>query len=826
MAPTPESFETARERGSGTSQHHAVPESHYFVGDVVENITNEPYREPSFDHQRQTELDRTYSVLTRNESVRRMDSQETLRRTALERESFQQADVIAELIHSLRNSEMDADSMHRRNASSYSFEPIELEQLEGATPVEPQSRNMSSLSHYTHHSNHDSYLPHDSLPVKKPYTASNTDSAVSLGAPSLPMKKKRASSASRHPLSMSATPPEDDPVRDEPAEPELPPREPPQTQYPPPAKLALILISLYIGIFLVALDRTIMGPAIPEITNQFHSLGDVGWYGSAYMLTSCGFILLYGRLYTFFSTKMIFLTAVSLFEVGSAVCGAASSSTILIVGRAIAGIGASGIFTGAILIILEIVPLHRRPLLQGLFGACFGVASVAGPLLGGVFTGSKALTWRWCFYINLPLGGVTILVTVLFLKLNETKTRNGWKDTVKRLDPIGTILFLPSITCLLLALEWGAADYEWSDPIIIALLTVFAILLVAFVAWQGYTRHTTATVPARIAFQRSVAFGGLSQFAVGSTMLTVSMYIPLWFQAIDNVSAMQSGIRTIPLVLSVVVGSIVSGGGTQKIGYYTPFMIAGSVLMSVGAGLLTTWNTHISSGIWIGYQIMLGLGVGFTMQHPNLAIQIVLEKPDIPTGTALLSLCQTLGGAVFVAVGQNTFIDKFLAGLMAIPGIKDPHRLVEAGATDLTTMVPAGVRDAVLEAYNNSLTKGPFFACMIVACLTVPAALGMEWRSVKEGMQQPPQQRPSSQNDEEAAITSSPVMRSRATTLDVAESHMQKDDLESLQPPNPRYSGWRNSYRMVGDFSWVLIKRMNRDIKEDLDNPARRGGVR
>jgi MFS family permease len=517
-------------------------------------------------------------------------------------------------------------------------------------------------------------------------------------------------------------------------------------EYPSPIKTALIMLSLYISIFLVALDRTIIGPAIPQITNQFHSTSDIGWYGSAYMLTSCGFILLYGRIYTFFSTKIVFLSGILLFEAGSAICGAATSSLMLIIGRAVAGLGSSGIFTGAILIMLNTVPLAKRPMLQGLFGACFGVASVAGPLLGGAFTGSK-LTWRyvfpppcklvtyannsrWCFYINLPLGGFTVIIVLFFLRLEEKKPKlNSWMETAKSLDPIGTILFLPSITCLLLALEWGA-EHPWSSPHIIALLTAFAVLFCLFILWQYYTRHTTATVPARVLFQRSVLAGGASQFFVGATMLTVSIYIPLWFQANKHDSAISSGIHTIPLVLSVVVGSISSGGLTQKIGYYTPFMILGSCLMAIGTGLLTTWNMHTATGSWVGYQIILGLGVGFTMQHPNLAIQVVLPKQDVATGTALLSLCQTLGGAVFVAVGQNVFIDKFTTALEHIGGL-DPERVVSSGATSLRHAVPAGLLQRVFEAYNTSLTKGPFLAAVFVACLGVPAALGMEWRSVK-----------------------------------------------------------------------------------------------
>jgi MFS family permease len=309
-------------------------------------------------------------------------------------------------------------------------------------------------------------------------------------------------------------------------------------KYPGPFRLTIIMLAIYIPIFLVALDRTIIGTAIPQITNQFHSISDIGWYGSSYMLTSCSFILLYGRLYTFFSTKAVFLSGIFLFEVGSAICGAAPTSLALIIGRAIAGLGSSGIFTGAISIMMYTVPLHRRPLLQGLFGACFGVASVAGPLLGGVFTDSK-LTWRWCFYINLPLGAFTIAACVFLLKIEEEKPKLGWKELFFMLDPLGTLLFLPCIVCLLIGMEWGGAEMEWSDSRVIALLVVFAVLFTAFVALQAYTRNTTATVPARILLQRSIAFGGLFQFLVGAAMLTVSIYLPLWFQAIKGESAVR-----------------------------------------------------------------------------------------------------------------------------------------------------------------------------------------------------------------------------------------------------------------------------------------------
>lgn len=211
-----------------------------------------------------------------------------------------------------------------------------------------------------------------------------------------------------------------------------------QIEYPTGPKLWVIIGSLYLAMFLVALDRTIIATAIPRITDSFNSIDDIGWYGSAYLLTACGFILLYGRVYTFHSTKWTFLSGITLFEIGSAVCGAAPSSNALIVGRAIAGFGSSGIMTGAITIMINTIPLARRPIFQGMFGAVFGVASVAGPLLGGAFTDSKA-TWRWCFYINLPIGAFTIAALIFFLHLNERgkKHLTLWQQFV-HLDPIGT----------------------------------------------------------------------------------------------------------------------------------------------------------------------------------------------------------------------------------------------------------------------------------------------------------------------------------------------------------------------------------------------------
>lgn len=200
---------------------------------------------------------------------------------------------------------------------------------------------------------------------------------------------------------------------------------------------------------------------MPQITDDFHSVTDIGWYGSAYLLTTCAFQLLFGKLYVFFPIKTVFLASIGLFELGSAVCGAAPSSVAFIIGRALAGIGGGGIFAGTIVVMIHSVPLHRRPKYQGAFGAVFGIASVVGPLLGGAFT-SKA-TWRWCFYINLPLGGVALLVIILVLRPPDQDLGGAslW-EKLRQLDFAGTTVLVPGVVCLLLALQWGGVEYAVS----------------------------------------------------------------------------------------------------------------------------------------------------------------------------------------------------------------------------------------------------------------------------------------------------------------------------------------------------------------------------
>ena len=445
------------------------------------------------------------------------------------------------------------------------------------------------------------------------------------------------------------------------------------------------------------------------------------------MLTASSFQLIMGRIYTFYNPKWVFLYAIGVFEVGSAICGAAPNSTVFIVGRAVAGTGSSGIFSGAIVIIMNLVPLHKRPIIQGLVGAIFGISSVVGPLLGGVFT--TKVSWRWCFYINLPVGGVAIIILILILHIpTAKKAGTPWRQQILQLDPIGTVFFLSGIVCLLLALQWGGSIYAWGNGRIIALLVLFVVCIGVFIGvqiWKG----ETATVPPRIATQRSIAAAMWSQFCIGSAMMTLVYYIPIWFQAIKDVNAIKSGIDTLPLLLSLVVASISAGFLVTKIGYYTPFMIVNSVVMSIGAGLLTTWSPDTMHPKWIGYQFVFGFGLGMGMQQASLAAQAVLPRKDAPIGIALVMFCQQMGGAVFVSVGESVFTNQLVKGLKNVAGIS-PAAVVNTGATDLRHVVNPSNLHGVLVAYNQAITK-TFTVVLAMSCFSIIGALCIEWKNIK-----------------------------------------------------------------------------------------------
>lgn len=453
------------------------------------------------------------------------------------------------------------------------------------------------------------------------------------------------------------------------------------------------------------------------------------------MLTNCAFQLLFGKLYGIFSIKCTFLTSIVLFEIGSAVCGAAPNSVALIFGRAVAGLGAGGITAGVIAILVHSVPLHKRPRYQGFFGGVFAVASVMGPLVGGAFT--TDVSWRWCFYINLPLGAVVFVVVSLLLKIQAQPGKPGQADTplkekLRRIDALGMLALVPAVVCLCMALQWGGTKYSWGSGRVIALLVLSAVLLLAFVAVQIWRPEQQVTVPPRILCQRSIAAGFLAACCMGAHMTIFAYYLPVWFQAIQGVSAVTSGVRTLPMMMPVVVASVVTGLLIVRIGYYTPFLILGTCLAAAGAGLLTTLSVDSSTAQWAGFQLLYGFGLGFSSQAPNMAAQTVLPRPDVALGASLMFFGQQLLGAIFTSVGENVLDSQLTHRFNAIPGLSlTPQQIQGAGATEVLNLVPTSDRPAALVAYNDSL-RVVFRVGLILASISILGALAMEWRTVKK----------------------------------------------------------------------------------------------
>jgi hypothetical protein len=336
------------------------------------------------------------------------------------------------------------------------------------------------------------------------------------------------------------------------------------------------------------------------------------------------------------------------------------------------------------------------------------------------------------FYINLPIGAATIFALVFILQTPTPPTAAGLsvKEQLIRLDPVGNLFFLPSIICLILALQWGGNDYPWNSTRVIVLLVLFSVLFLAFIGIQIHLGDN-ATVPLRVIKQRSVASGFLLTFCCGASMMVMVYYLPIWFQAIQGVSAVESGIRVLALVLSLVVGSVLAGMITYQSGYYTPAAIVSSVVMSVGAGLLSTWQLDTSSQKWIGYQIIYGIGLGLGFQQAQTGVQTVLAKDDVPMGAALIFFGQTLGGAVFLAVAQNVFSSKLASGLPTVAGF-DPRTVLNSGATEFRQFVPEQYLDGVLNAFNVAI-QNAIYVSLAMSCLSIVGAVTMEWYSIKNG---------------------------------------------------------------------------------------------
>jgi hypothetical protein len=309
------------------------------------------------------------------------------------------------------------------------------------------------------------------------------------------------------------------------------------------------------------------------------------------------------------------------------------------------------------------------------------------------------------------------------------QSASGWLAKIKQLDPLGNLVFFPGVVCLVLALQWGGTTYSWQNARIIVLLVLCFILIAAFIGvqiWKG----DAGTVPPRIIRQRSIAASIWFTFFNGAGMMVVMYYLPIWFQAIKGVSAVKSGIMLLPTVLSVVIGAISSGIIISKTGYYSPFFLISSILMPVGAGLLSTFTINTGAAKWIGYQILFGISLGFGSQQPINVVQTVLARIDVSTGTAIIFFIRFLGAAIFVPVAENIFLNQLVKKLQNLPGIST-EAITNGGATELRSLASGADLNTLLIDYNAAIMD-VFYMCTATSAITIFGAVLVEWKSLKE----------------------------------------------------------------------------------------------
>ncbi|KAK1996713.1 major facilitator superfamily transporter [Colletotrichum falcatum] len=516
--------------------------------------------------------------------------------------------------------------------------------------------------------------------------------------------------------------------------------EPANHQYATPQELALLSTVFTIATFMIAIDGSILATAIPKITSDFHQLDDVPWYGSAYLFTEMAFQPTFGRLYTLFEARVLYLLSIILFEAGSVLCAASPNSAVLITGRVVSGTGAAGLLCGSLAVYGRSVPLRARPFGMALVTSMYGIAGVLGPTLGGLITDTPQLTWRFCFWINLPFGAVTFAIAYKILKAKTpVHGRLSLRQKLEKLDVLGASMLLIGLVTLFFALQWGGSKYPWSDPRVYACLIVSGVFTAAFVLLQA-TKKEEAIIPVRILSQRTVAISCVFNMLMSMAHNTHMYYLAFYFQAVLGTNAVTSGARCLAYGVPCSVAIVVTGACVSSRGHYVPFMWLGSGVFVAGCALLQRLDAGSSAGEWLGFQVLAGAGIGLAEQVPFIAVQVVLPGDDMPTACALVVFHRLLGGAVGLSIASNLFSQELSRGLAGAPagGAVDAGAVRYAGASGLASAVPAADLPLVRGIFGRAVSRA-FVLPIAAAGISLLLSFGMQRRWIPDDRVRPAQ---------------------------------------------------------------------------------------
>ncbi|AVV42847.1 MFS transporter [Streptomyces sp. ID05-04B] len=464
--------------------------------------------------------------------------------------------------------------------------------------------------------------------------------------------------------------------------------------------------ALLLGMLLAALDQTIVSTALPTIVSDLGGMEHLSWVVTAYLLASTAATPLWGKLGDQYGRKRLFEAAIVLFLIGSALCGMAQNMPQLIAFRALQGLGGGGLMVLSMAIVGDIVPPRDRGRYQGLFGAVFGATSVLGPLLGGLFT--EHLSWRWVFYVNLPVGVVALAVIAAVLRIPHRSTKHV-------IDYPGTFLIASVATCLVLVASLGGTTWDWGSPQIVALALLGALLAVAFVAVER--RAAEPVLPLKLFRVRTFTLSAVISFIVGFAMFGAMTYLPTFLQVVHGVSPTMSGVHMLPMVVGMLLSSTGSGQVVSRTGRWKVFPVAGTAVTALGLLLLHRLDEHSSTFEMSVCFFVFGLGLGLVMQVLVLIVQNAVPYEDLGVATSGATFFRSIGasfgvaifGTVFAARLGDKLADAF-AGVRLPPGVSaDALESDPRGIEGL----PSDLRPSVLDAYASAITDVFLYAAPV-----------------------------------------------------------------------------------------------------------------
>ena len=470
-------------------------------------------------------------------------------------------------------------------------------------------------------------------------------------------------------------------------------------------QILVVFSGLMAGMLLAALDQTIVSTALPTIVGDLGGLDHLSWVVTAYLLTTTASTPLYGKLSDIYGRRLMFQSAIVIFVVGSVLCGLSQDMLQLIVFRGVQGIGAGGLMAMAFAIIGDIVSPRERGRYTGYLGAVFAVASVAGPLLGGFFVDN--LTWRWVFYVNVPIGIAALVITSSVLRLPFARQDH-------EIDFVGAALLVAGVSTLLLGLVWGGSEYPWGSPVIVGLLVGSVVLTAVFLWWESRTPEPI--LPLRL-FRGRVFSGGVAlSFLLGGAMFGAIVFLPLFLQVATGATATNSGLLLLPLMAGLMTTSILSGRVIAKTGHYRRWPIAGMGIAAVGMYLLSTMEpdtTRVASSL---YMLVVGVGLGMVMQVLVLAVQNAADFKDLGVATSSVNFFRSLGGSFGVSIFGvlfATLLDDKLAALLPPGALSSAGLSPEAltGTPEQIQALPPDILLPVTQAMADSITA--IFLCTV-----------------------------------------------------------------------------------------------------------------